>query len=246
MTTPIAHDLRVLPDAVGAAEAAAEIVASLLNEAIGDDPDGRASIAFSGGSSPRPMMARLAELSGRSLGTGAAVGLDWETIDVFQVDERVAPDGDPARNLVDLRRELADRVLPEDLLHPMPVELGAEHAAEAYASILSDLLGPTPVLDVVHLGIGDDGHTASLVPGDPSLRVLDRDVTATEDYRGHRRVTMTYPILDRARTVIWLVTGAGKSVALAQLLAGDPAIPASHVRPQRSIIVADAAAAGRR
>jgi 6-phosphogluconolactonase len=240
---PVEHELRVLPDAVSAAEAAAEIIASLLNDAIEGDLDGRASIAFSGGSSPRPMLARLAELSGRSLGTGVAVGLDWDAIDVFQVDERVAPEGDGARNLIDLRRELTDRAVPDDRVHPMPVEFGADHAAEVYAETLIDLLGAAPALDVVHLGIGDDGHTASLVPGDAGLEVHDRDVAPTGDYRGHRRVTMTYPVLDRARTVVWLVAGAGKAAALAQLLEGDPAIPASHVRPGRSIIVADAAAA---
>jgi len=235
----VEHDLRVLPTGTDAAEAAAEIIASLLNEAIAEDPEGRAAVAFSGGSSPRPMLARLAELSGRSLGAGAAVGLDWDTVDVFQVDERVAPDGDDARNLVDLERELTDRVVPEERVHPIPVELGAEEAALVYAQELIDVLGPEPRLDVLHLGIGDDGHCASLVPGDDALTVHDREVTATGEYQGHRRVTLTYPALDRAGTAVWLVVGAGKAHALAQLLAGDPAIPASHVRVERSIVVAD-------
>jgi 6-phosphogluconolactonase len=240
----VEHELRVLPTAIAAAEAAAEVIASLLNDAVEIDPTGRAYVAFSGGSSPRPMLARLAELSGRSLGTGVATGLGWDTIDVFQVDERVAPHGSADRNLVDLQRELTDRCVPEDRLHPMPVELGAEDAAAAYAAVLDDLLGPEPVLDVVHLGIGDDGHTASLVPGDAVLTVQDRDVAATGDYRGHRRVTLTYPALDRARTVVWLVVGVGKAEALAELLSGDPTIPASQVVAQRSIIIADTAAAG--
>jgi 6-phosphogluconolactonase len=241
----VEHDLRVLPTGTDAAEAAAEIIASLLNEAISQDSEGRASVAFSGGSSPRAMLARLAELSGRALGSGAVTGLDWDTVDVFQVDERVAPDGDPARNLVDLQRELTDRVVPADRVHPIPVELGPEEAALVYAQELADVLGPEPTIDVVHLGIGDDGHCASLVPGDGALEVHDVDTAATGVYQGNRRVTLTYPALDRAGVAVWLVVGASKAHALAQLLAGDPAIPASHVRVQRSIVVADAEAAGR-
>ena len=244
----VSHELRVLPTAADAADAAAEVIASLLHEALdaaedrGDD--GRASVAFSGGSSPRPMLARLAELGGRSVGTGSAIGLDWNVIDVFQVDERVAPAGDAARNLVDLTRELTDRSVPEDRLHAMPVELGAEEAAAEYQRTLADVLGPDPRIDVVHLGLGDDGHTASLVPGDAALTVLDGDVAATGDYRGHRRVTLTYPALDRAGAVVWLVAGAAKADALALLLAGDVSIPASRVAAQRSIVIADAAANG--
>ena len=261
----IDHDLRVLPSATAAADAAAEVIASLLNEALdrsieaagieaagngrpdSDEAGGppRASVAFSGGSSPRPMLARLAELGGRSLGTGSPTGLDWDVVDVFQVDERVAPDSDPSRNLVDLARELTQRAVPPERLHTMPVELGADQAAADYAATLVEILGPDPRIDVVHLGLGDDGHTASLVPGDAALRVLDRDVAATGDYKGHRRVTLTYPALDRAGTVVWLVAGAGKAEALAALLAGDLSIPASHVCARRSIIIADAAAAAR-
>lgn len=239
---PVEHDLRVLPDAIAAAEAAAEIIATLLNDAC-DRPGGGASLAVSGGSSPRPMFARLAELGGRSLGTGAPGGVDWSRVQVFQVDERVAPEGDADRNLVALRRELTDRCVPDELVRPMPVELGAEGGAAAYAATLADLLGPSPSIDVVYLGLGDDGHTASLVPGDSALEVRDRDVAATGEYRGRRRVTLTFPALDRAGTVVWLVTGNDKAGPLSQLLAGDPAIPAAHVRCRRSIVVADAAAA---
>lgn len=246
----VEHDLRVLPDAVAAAHAAAEIVASLLNEALdreggvgGDTGAGRASLAVSGGSSPRPMFARLAELGGRSLGTGSPGGVDWDSVQVFQVDERVAPAGDADRNLVDLRRELTDRCVPSEQVHAMPVELGAEAAAEVYAGTLVEVLGSAPSIDVVHLGIGDDGHTASLVPGDAVLEVHDRDVATTGVYQGRRRVTLTFPMLDRAGAVVWLVTGASKAAALAQLVEGDPGIPASHVRCRRSIVVADVEAA---
>ncbi|MHB1138398.1 MAG: 6-phosphogluconolactonase [Microthrixaceae bacterium] len=236
-----AHDVRVLPDAAAAADAAAEIIASALNEAI--DARHRASLAVSGGASPRPMFARLAELGGRSLGTGSAGGVDWDLVQVFQVDERVAPEGDPDRNLGDLRRELTDRCVPVDQVHPMPVELGAHDAAQAYAGTLAEVLGTEPSIDVVHLGIGDDGHTASLVPGDPVLHVEDRDVAATGVYQGRERVTLTYPALARAGVVVWLVVDEGKAEALARLVAGDRSIPAGRVRCRRSIVVADAAAA---
>jgi len=155
--------------------------------------------------------------------------LPWERVAVFQVDERVAPAGTPARNLTAL---LA--ALPDERVRPLPVddpdlELGAErYAAELPAS-----------LDVVHLGLGADGHTASLVPGDPVLEVDDRLVAVTGVYEGRRRMTLTYPALDAAREVVWLVTGAGKREALGRLLARDPAIPATGVRAGSQLVVAD-------
>ncbi len=237
------HELRVLPESDAACAAAAEVIASLLDAASAGRPDGRASVAFSGGSSPRPMLARLADMRTHAFDDGVRIVLDWTAIDVFQVDERVAPEGDPARNLVDLRRQLTDSTVPVGRVHPMPVELGPEGAADAYTSTLSAVLGSPAKIDVLHLGIGDDGHCASLVPGDDALHVTNRDVTATGDYQGHRRVTLTYPALNRAATAVWLVIGESKADALAKLLAGDESIPASHVRTARSIIVADAAAA---
>ena len=191
-----------------------------------------ASLAVSGGSSPAPMFDHLA---GRRLA--------WDRIDVFQVDERIAPDGDPARNLTVLRTRLTAAVLPDRQLHTIPVGSGPTGAAEQYAATLAEVLGEPAVLDVVHLGLGDDGHTASLVPADPVLGITDVDVAATGDYRGHRRVTLTYPALDRARVLVWLVIGADKRAPLAALLAGDPSIPAGRVASAHSIICCDDAAA---
>jgi 6-phosphogluconolactonase len=225
------HELVVCEDAAAAAAAAAAVVEDALVAVLGRAE--RASLAVSGGSSPGPMFAALASST-----------LVWERVELFQVDERVAPDGDGARNLNGLVDRLGPEVVGRVALHPAPVHLGPDAAAVAYETALVERLGPSPVLDVVHLGLGDDGHTASLVPGDAALEVVDRDVAATGDYRGHRRVTLTYPALDRAALLVWLVTGADKAVPLAQLLAGDPAIPAGRVRAARSVVVCDRAAAG--
>lgn len=205
-----------------AARAAAEIVARTAGEAVA--ARGRFTLALSGGSTPRLMIAELAGLD-----------LPWSRISVFQVDERVAPDGDPARNLTALLVELP----PAADLRPMPVTADdLDAAAVRYA-------GQLPArFDLVHLGVGDDGHTASLVPGDPVLDVTDRDVALTAPYRGHRRMTLTYPVLDRAARVMYLATGADKRWALDLLRAGDPNIPASRVRAADQVVVCDEAAVG--
>lgn len=225
------HELVVCDDPAAAAAAAAEVLHDALAAALALTE--RASLAVSGGSSPGPMFAAL-----------AASTLAWERVELFQVDERVAPEGDAARNLTGLIDRLGPEVLGRVALHPVPVLLGPDAAAVAYERALVERLGPSPVLDVVHLGLGDDGHTASLVPGDAALEVADRDVAATGDYRGHRRVTLTYPALDRAALLVWLVTGADKAEPLARLLARDPSIPAGRVRAARSVAVCDRAAAG--
>jgi 6-phosphogluconolactonase len=225
------HRLVGCDDAAAAARTAAELIADALAERLAVVPS--ASLAVSGGSSPAMMFAHLAEAA-----------LDWSHIDVVQVDERVAPADDPARNLVELRRRLPPDVLPEHRLHAIPVGLGAEAAAAAYERTLASTLGSPVTIDVVHLGLGDDGHTASLVPGDPATRDSTHDVAPTDTYKGHRRVTLTYSALDRARLLVWLVTGEAKRDALARLLAGDDSIPAGRVDPASSLVVADAAAIG--
>jgi 6-phosphogluconolactonase/glucosamine-6-phosphate isomerase/deaminase len=162
--------------------------------------------------------------------------MPWAHTTIYQVDERAAPDGDPDRNLTHLRESLAGAPAA---VKAMPVEgEELEAAAAAYAANLPDRF------DLVHLGLGDDGHTASLVPGDPVLEVADRLVAVTEEYRGRRRLTLTYPGLARAAQILWLVTGADKAEPLRRLLAGDRSIPAGRVEAARSLIVADRAAAG--
>jgi len=209
------------------ATAAAEL-APVAAEVIADALAGARSVAFSGGTTPAATLHALATLA----------GVDWPRIEVFQVDERVAPAGHPDRNLTMLDAMLLNGVEPHHV-HPMPVDApDLDAAAAAYAGTLPH------TLDVVVLGLGDDGHTASLLPGDPVLAVTDRDVAMTGPYRGHVRMTLTHPALDRARRVIWLVQGATKRAALDRLRSGDRTIPAGNVRPDRALVVADHDAAG--
>jgi 6-phosphogluconolactonase len=179
----------------------------------------------------------------RALG-GEAV--PWEGVHVVQADERVAPAGHTDRNIARLRDILlAHAPLGPDRIHAMPVEAADLAAAAAeYAMLLREVAGTPPVLDLVHLGLGDDGHTASLVPGDPVLDVDGADVAPTGIYRGWRRMTLTYPVINRARRVLWLVTGVEKAGMLARLRDGDGTIPAGRVRRDRALVLADRAAAG--
>lgn len=213
--------LEVLPDADAVARRGADEVALAALAAIASR--GRFTFAVSGGHTPWAMFRALADED-----------LPWEAIGVWQVDERVAPDGDPDRNLM-----LLVQALPEATeLHAMPVtEEDLDAAAERYAASLPE------AFDLVHLGMGDDGHTASLVPGDPVVEVTDRDVVLTREYRGRRRMTLTQPALDRSRRVLWLITGEDKAAMLPRLLAGDPSIPAGRVSAEEQLVVADRAAA---
>jgi 6-phosphogluconolactonase len=224
--------LEILPDADGAARRAAAWIALQAREAVA--VRGRFLLAVSGGRTPWRMLRAL-----------TADDLPWREVHVFQVDERVAPPGDPDRNLTRLRESLLGGVpLPPGNLHAMPVEEADLAAACAgYARDLAAVAGAPAVLDVVHLGLGADGHTASLVPGDPVLETKDADVALTGPYAGRRRMTLTYPVLDRARHVLWVVTGADKATVLPRLLAGDPAIPAGRVRADRALALVDRDAA---
>lgn len=216
-----------------AAKGAAIVVASEARDAVA--LRGRFIVAFSGGATPWPMLRALADEE-----------VPWDKVQIVQVDERAAPAGDPARNFIHLReRLLAYAAMPPANAHAMPVEEPDLNAAAGeYARTLESMAGSPPVLDLVHLGLGPDGHTASLVPGDPVLQIAGADVAVTGVYEGHRRMTMTYPILNRARRILWLVTGAGKAEMLARLRRGDRSIPAGRVRQDDALILTDRAAAG--
>jgi 6-phosphogluconolactonase len=210
---------------------AARFIAEQARLAVADR--GRFTMALSGGSSPLAMLQALAKED-----------VPWANVDLFQVDERVAPAGDGARNLTQLTEALLAPVpIPAGQVHAMPVEShDLESAAAGYAGDLTAIAGTPPVLDLVHLGLGGDGHTASLVPGDPVLEVRDAEVAMTAPYQGRRRMTLTYQTLNRAARVLWLVTGEGKAAMLARLRAGDGTIPAGRVCADRAVVFADRAA----
>jgi len=223
-------------DAGAAAVAAAEEIAASCREAVA--ARGLALVAVSGGETPWRMLEQLRGLD-----------LPWQRIHVAQVDERIAPRGDPRRNLARLEQILVrEGPLPERQLLAMPVEaddLGA--AAAGYQRLLERLGGRPLQFDVVQLGLGSDGHTASLLPGDPVLEVADRDVATSGEYQGLRRMTLTYPAMDRARRRLWLVTGTAKASRLAELLDGASTDGAPSVRVSRAdaSVVADREALAR-
>ena len=191
-------------------------------------------VAFSGGHTPLPMLRAL-----------AGEDVQWNRVHIVQVDERTAPSGDRDRNFTHLRENLLDHApVPPGHVHAMPMEepdLGA--AAAQYACTLQSLAGSPPVLDLVHLGLGPDGHTASLVPGDSVLETQNADVAVTGVYQGRQRMTMTYPILNRARRILWLVTEGEKAGMLLRLCNGDPSIPAGRVSQDAALLLAERAAA---
>src|SRR6201987_1040844 len=225
--------IEVLADADAVARAAAALIAADARAAIG--ARGRFVVAISGGHTPWQMLRALANEQ-----------VPWEGVLVVQVDERVAPAGDPDRNLTHLRESLLEHapLRPEQIV-AMPVEWpDLDAAAIRYAMTLKEIAGSPPVLDLAHLGLGPDGHTASLVPGDPVLKVTDSDVALTGVYQGRRRMTLTYPILNRARRILWLVTGNDKVDALQRLRDADTSIPGGKIQRDQAVVLADQAAAG--
>src|SRR5215510_11772460 len=224
--------LEVHNDAEAAAQAAAIFVAAKAREAIA--ARGRFVVAVSGGHTPWLMLRALAHED-----------VPWEAVHLVQVDERVAPAGDPDRNLTHLLEALRGiDSLSSDHIHAMTVEASdLQVAASQYATVLNQIAGSPAVLDLVHLGLGPDGHTASLVPGDPVLDVDDADVALTAVYQGRRRMTLTYPIINRARQVLWLVTGKDKAEIFGRLRDGDTSIPGGRIEKEHASMIADQLAA---
>jgi 6-phosphogluconolactonase len=217
------------------ARAGAAIIAADARDAIA--ARGQFTLAVSGGHTPWIMLRAL-----------AIQFIPWEGVHVFQVDERVAPPGHPDRNLTHLKQSLLDYTpLRPEQIHAMPVESPElEAAAKLYAATIRDVVGSPPVFDLIHLGLGPDGHTASLVPGDPVLNVTGEDVAMTAAYQGRRRMTLTYPIINRARRILWLVTGKEKVEMISRLYEGDNSIPAGRVHRNQAFLLADCDAVGQR
>jgi 6-phosphogluconolactonase len=226
--------IEVFADSDAVASKAAEVIAAEARVVVAARD--RFIMAVSGVHTPWQMLRFLANED-----------VPWESVHVVQVDERIAPAGDRDRNLTHLRDSLLEHApLPTTQIYAMPVEQpDSEAAARSYALTLQQIAGTPPVLDLAHLGLGPDGHTASLVPDDPVLNVTDRDVALTGTYMKLRRMTLTYPMLKRSRRILWLVTGADKVAMLPRLLAADASIPAGRVQQQRSLVLADRAAAAK-
>jgi len=225
--------IEIFADADSVAREAASLIGVAARAAVAER--GRFIMAVSGGHTPWVMLRNLTREE-----------VPWDKIHLAQVDERVAPPGHPDRNLTHLQESLLEHApLPPEQIYAMPVEsVDLESAAKQYAATLAKIAGSPPVLDLVHLGLGPDGHTASLVPGDAVLEVNDADVAVTGIYQERRRMTLTYPIINRARRVLWLVTGSEKTEMLARLREGDPSIPAGRINQERALVLADRAAAG--
>jgi 6-phosphogluconolactonase len=223
----------VLANEQAVAEAAADSIAAEARAAVA--ARGVFTFAVSGGRTPWLM---LRSLAGRDV--------PWAGVHLWQVDERVAPDGDADRNLTHLRESLLAAVpLAPAQVHAMPVSVpDLDAAVREYSAALRAIAGDPPVLDLVHLGLGLDGHTASLLPGDSSLDVTSADVALAGPYQGRRRMTLTFSLINRARRVLWVVTGADKAAMLRRLLNGDRTIPAARVCQDRALVLADRAATG--
>jgi 6-phosphogluconolactonase len=225
--------VEVLADPESVAKRAAALIA--VGGRAASAARGRYIMAVSGGHTPWPMLRAFAKED-----------VPWKAVHVVQVDERVAPAGHADRNVTHLHASLLESTpLRPEQIYAMPVDspdLGA--ATELYARTLCEIAGSPPVLDLVHLGLGPDGHTASLVPGDPVLNITNADVALTGIYQGRIRMTLTYPSLNRARRVLWLVTGSEKVAMLGRLRNADQSIPAGRICSHDALVLADRAAAG--
>jgi 6-phosphogluconolactonase len=225
--------IEVFENAQAVAEAAAVTIAADARAAVA--ARGRFTMAVSGGSTPWVMLRALANED-----------VPWKDVHVFQIDERIAPAGDPDRNLTHLQQSLLENApLPAQQIYAMPVESAdVETAARQYEQTLQGVCGVPAVLDLAHLGMGPDGHTASLVPGDPVLTILNTDVGVTGVYMGRRRMTLTFPMINRSRRILWLIAGSEKFPMLSRLRAGDTSIPAGRINSENAIVLADRAATG--
>jgi len=225
-------NIQIFSDAEEVTAEAAKLIAMIARQSV--EERGRFILAVSGGRTPWQML--------RDLGKE---DVPWKSVYVFQVDERIAPIGHPDRNLTQLRHNLLENSpISEHQIYAMPVEWNdLEFAAGEYSDLFSQLVGSPTIIDLVHLGLGADGHTASLIPEDQVLEINDRDVAITDFYQGRKRMTLTYPIINRARNIMWVITGAEKAPMLKRLLDADPSIPAGRIHQEKAFILADLDAA---
>ena len=222
--------IEIFNDANAVAKAAAKLIAADARAAIA--ARGIFTFAVSGGKTPWVMLREL-----------ASEELPWEKIHLFQIDERLAPEGDKDRNLTHLLESFAGAPIPPENIHPMPVNAAdSAEGAKEYEQTLESYCGIPAMLDLAHLGPGPDGHTASLIPGAPVLGVHDLDVALTGLYQGRNRMTLTYPMLNRSRKILWLATGAEKAPMIERLKHGDPTIPGGLIKQENAILLADSAA----
>jgi 6-phosphogluconolactonase len=226
-------NVEILPDIAALAKRAAGVIAADARAAV--EARGRFIMAVSGGKTPWAMLSELANEQ-----------VPWANVHVFQIDERIAPAGDPDRNYEHLRATLLEHApIPEKQIYAMPVEQpDSNAAARQYAQTLESVTGKPPVLDLAHLGLGPDGHTASLIPNDPVLNVTDRDVAITGVYQNRRRMTLTYAVINRSRRILWLVSGKDKVTALAKLRKADLSIPGGRISQTQALLLGDRDAAG--
>lgn len=224
--------VEVLDNADLVAKKGASVIAEEARKAVA--LQGRFIFAVSGGKTPWKMLRALTEED-----------VPWKGIHILQADERIAPDGDPDRNMTYLRESLLGYapILPERIYAMRVDEKDPEAAAAGYARTIRDIAGSHAILDLIHLGLGADGHTASLIPGDPVLNVTDKDVSLTGIYQGRLRLTLTYPLINRARKILWLITGSEKSNMLRRLLERDISIPAGLISQEHAMVLADRDAA---
>lgn len=235
----MALKIEVLADDDAVAKAAAGVIAAAAREAVA--ARGVFTLAVSGGKTPWAMLRDL-----------ASEEVPWSQVHVFQIDERIAPEGDPDRNLTHLHESLLAQggngaPIPKENIHAMPVNAADPvEGAKEYEKVLQEICGNPPILDMAHLGLGPDGHTASLTPNDPVLEVTDRDVALTDPvnlYQNRRRMTLTYPMINRSRRIMWLATGAAKIPMIVKLRAADPSIPGGRISQDNALLLTDTAVA---
>jgi len=227
--------IEVLANDDAVAKAAAGVIAAEARAAVA--ARGVFTLAVSGGKTPWAMLRDL-----------ASEEVPWSQVHVFQIDERIAPEGDPDRNLTHLHESLLGNApIPKENIHAMPVNAADPvEGCREYEQTLREICGNPPTLDMAHLGLGPDGHTASLVPNDPVLVVTDRDVALTDPvnlYQNRRRMTLTYPMINRSRKIMWLATGAAKIPMIVKLKAADPSIPGGRIAQENALLLTDNAAA---